>query len=581
VILTVDLLAMSVKQAPVVHGGSRLGERLVDAKVLTGAQVALALEEQQRTGKRLGTVLIESGAIDERTLLSALGMQLHLPIIDLRHHSPTRDALDRVPEALVRALNVLPMSLEPDRLEVVAAEPPDDAVSAELERAAGVPLRILLAPRNDIRLAIDGAYADVNHEVSAQDAPALGPAARPAATAWARLTIDPDQDANGVFYSLITHAWHAHATDVHLDAQLNTVRVRCRVDGALRETTSVPLEQGMDVLDRIKALGHMDICETRQAQLGAIDLEVDGQRLDIRVATVGTALGEKATLRLRAPERAVERLGDLGMTPEGQTLLRRLAGDPFGLVICAGPKRSGRTTTLYAALAEADTPERSVFSIERHLEHVVLSVNQLQVGEPEGLTLADGIRAALHQDADVILVDELAEAEAASLAVQAAVDGRVVLASLQAGDAVGALRRVLEMGIDPAALAAGAALVVGQRLVRRVCVACAAPYVPPPLELAFFRHRVRTRKTVFVHGEGCEACAGSGYRGRTGVFEMLRVDDRIRDLIANRAMGSALHEAAAASGMRTLQDECLRLVNEDVATIAEIIRSLSALEVQR
>jgi type IV pilus assembly protein PilB len=296
---------------------------------------------------------------------------------------------------------------------------------------------------------------------------------------------------------------------------------------------------------------------------------------------VGTALGEKATLRLRAPERALDRLEDLGMPPDGQSLLRRVARDPGGLVICAGPKRSGRTTTLYAALAEADTPERSVFSIERHLEHVVLTVNQLQAGEPEGVTLADGIRAALHQDADVMLVDELADAETSSLAVQAAVDGRLVLSSLQAGDAISGLRRILEMAVEPTALAAGAVLVVGQRLVRRICVACAAPYVPPPLELAFFRHRTRTRKTLFVHGEGCEACAGTGYRGRTGVFEMLRIDDRTRDLIANRAPLATLQELAAANGMRSLQDECIRLVIEDVTTIAEIIRSLSALEVQR
>lgn len=564
------------------RGGSRLGERLVDAKVLTGAQVAEALEEQQRTGKRLGTVLIESGAIDERTLLSALGMQLQLPIIDLRHHAPSRDALDRVPEALVRALNVLPLSLELDRLEIVAAEPPDEATSAELERAAGLPLRVLLAPRNDIRLAIDGAYADVNDDdvEEAATADAVS-ASRPPAPAWTRLTIDPEQPAHEVVDTLIERAWHGHATDMHLDAQLNAVRVRFRVDGALRDAVSLPLEQGMDVLDRLKSLGHMDICETRRAQLGAVDLEVDGERLDIHVATVGTALGEKATLRLRAPEKALDRLEDLGMPSDGLTLLRRVARDPVGLVICAGPKRSGRTTTLYAALTEADTADRSVFSIERHLEHVVPSVNQLQAGEPEGATLADGIRAALDQDSDVMLVDELTDAETSSLTVQAAVDGRLVLASVHASDAVGGLRRILEMGVDPVALAATAVLVVGQRLVRRICVACASAYMPPPLELAFFRHRTRTRKTLFVHGEGCEACAGTGYRGRIGVFEMLRIDDRARDLIANRAPLATLQELAAAGGMRTLQDECVRLVIEDVTTIAEIIRSLSAMEVQR
>jgi type IV pilus assembly protein PilB len=576
---------MSIQGLPVVHGGSRLGERLVDAKVLTEEQVAQALEEQQRTGKRLGTVLIESGAIDERTLLSALGMQLELPIIDLRHRSPSRDALDRVPEALVRALNVLPLSLESDRLEIVAAEPPDKATSAELERAAGLPLRVLLAPRHDIRVAIDGAYAEVSvdDDDAAPDveAPEAATTPRAPAPAWAPLTIDPEQRADEVVHALIAQAWRGHASDVHIDPQLNTVRVRFRVDGALREAASVPLEQGLDVLDHFKSLAHLDICETRRAQVGAIDLDVDGQRLDIRIATVGTALGEKGTLHLRAPEKAPDRLEDLGLAPESQTLLRRLARDPAGLVICAGPKRSGRTTTLYATLAEADTPDRSVFSIENHLEHVVLSVNQLQAGEPEGVTLADGIRAALHQDADVMLVDELADAETSGLAVQAAVDGRLVLASVHAGDAVSAARRVLEMGVDPAALAASAALFVGQRLVRRICLACAAPYMPPPVELAFFRHRVRARKTLFVHGEGCEACAGTGFRGRTGVFEMLRIDDRARDLIANRAPSATLRELAAASGMRSLRDECLRLVMEDVTTIAEIIRSLSAMEVQR
>ena len=250
-------------------------------------------------------------------------------------------------------------------------------------------------------------------------------------------------------------------------------------------------------------------------------------------------------------------------------------------MICAGPKRSGRTTTLYAVLAESATDDRSVFSIERHLEHIVRSANQMEAGDPADFTLADGIRAALHQDADLILVDELADAETAGLAIQAAIDGRLVLASVHAGDAVGAIRRLLEMGVEPSALAAAVILVVGERLVRRVCTACAAPYVPPPAELAFFRHRTTARKSVFAHGEGCDACSGTGYRGRTGVFELLRIDDRARDLIANRSTSAALHELAAGHGMRSLQDEGLRLVTEGVTTIAEIIRSLSAMEVQR
>ena len=572
---------------PVVHGGSRLGERLVDAKVLTEEQVAHALTEQRRTGKRLGSVLVESGAIDERTLLSALGMQLELPIIDLRHNHPTADALERVPEGLVRTLNALPLHIEGDHLDVVVAEPPDAATSAELERAAGIAVRVLLAPSSEIRLAINGAYAASElpgdtFEATTGSAPSAPVAASQdrALDATSSL-IDPQRPADAVADAIIADAWKRHATDVHLDPQLDAFRVRYRVDGALRDALSLPLDRGWDILDRIKGNARLDMSETRRAQLGAFDLEVGGQRLDVRVATSGTVLGEKATLVLSAPEKALDSLDVLGLTTEARGLLRGIARGPMGLVLCVGPMRSGRTTTLYAMLAEADTTDRSVFSVEKHLEHVVTSVNQIEAGEPADFTLADGIRAALQQDADVILVDEIGDAATASLATQAAIDGRLVLGSMHAGDAVGLIHRMIDLHVDPSELAAAVVLVVGQRLVRRVCSACTAPYVPPPAELGYFRHRVQARKSVFAHGEGCDACAGTGYRGRTGLFELFRVDDRVRDLIASRAPTAALRDVAAGDGMRTLQDEGLRLVSEGVTTIAEIIRSLSALEIQR
>lgn len=576
----------------IVPGGPRLGERLVDAKVVERASVERALAEQRgQEGERspLGALLVKRGVIDERTLVSALGAQLQLPVVDLRHVVPTTDALDRLPEETARRYQVVPIHAGPgDRLDLAVAAVPGPEARGALEKAAGGPVRLFLAPAGDIGRALDQAYRGLSrlerrlHVVDAPlptpRAPVLRRAGPPPAPTAGRPGLLPDVPVDELVDALITQAVRDRASDVHVEPGDGRLRIRYRVDGTLREMMQLPATMGQVLLSRIKAMAGLEPGERRRSQHGRIRSEVEGRPLDVRLATSATVWGEKAVLRLLDRSRGPFKLGELGMPDDTARAFARLVRSPFGMVVAAGPAGSGRTATLYAALGEVDSPERNVMTVEDPVEYVVASVNQIQVDEAAGMTFTGGLRAILYQDPDVILVGDLVDVDSARLAVQAALAGHLLLTALDAPDAVSALYRFPEMGIEPF-LVAGAVLgIVGQRLVRRICTACRAPYRPTAEEMAFLRHAGVTAKARFWHGEGCTFCAGSGYRDRIGVYELLVVTDEVKELLVARAPQLKVYDMARQQGMRPLWSEALRLVTEDVTTASEILRAVRVLE---
>jgi type IV pilus assembly protein PilB len=279
-------------------------------------------------------------------------------------------------------------------------------------------------------------------------------------------------------------------------------------------------------------------------------------------------------LRVLDKSRSLYKLGSLGMPEETHEIFSDLVRSPFGMVICAGPTGSGKTTTLYATLAEINTAERNVMTIEDPVEYVVPSINQIQINEVADVTFAGGLKSILRQDPDVILVGEIRDVETARIAVQSALTGHFVLSSLHATDAASALHRFLDMGIEPFLIAPAVLAVVGQRLVRRICSECRVPFEPPPDEVAFYELIGGEPKTKFFHGAGCNFCAGTGYQDRIGVYEVLRMSDAMRQLIVEEPNHASLRKLAIAEGMRPLRDEALRLVANDMTTISEILRSV-------
>jgi type IV pilus assembly protein PilB len=318
----------------------------------------------------------------------------------------------------------------------------------------------------------------------------------------------------------------------------------------------------------------MNIVERRRSQDGQFEATIDGRTLDVRVATTATIWGEKAVLRILDKSRSLLQLDRLGMPPDTRSQFSQLIRSPFGMVICAGPTGSGKTTTLYAALSEINDSERNIMTIEDPVEYVFPSINQIQINEQADITFSGGLKAILRQDPDIILVGEMRDVETARIAVQSALTGHFVLSSLHATDATAALHRFLDMGIESFLIASSVIGVVAQRLVRRTCIACREPYVPPADELALYEHWGGKPKEIFYHGVGCNFCAQTGYSERIGVYELLQATEEIKELIVRQASLEELRNTATAQGMITLRDEALRVIEEDVTTISEVLKSI-------
>ena len=553
---------------------TRLGELLVAAKLITPAQLSEALLQQAASGKRIGSALVDAGILDEADLARVLSTQLDVPLADLSQVTPSAEAIELLTESVARAQSAVPLALEEGSLKVAVADPTDE-IKALLSSAVGRPVEIFVAPPSDVRHAIDTAYralGRIQDEVRAFEASAT---ARPPEAALGPQVAE-DAPVVQVVNLLITQALRDRASDIHLEPQDRRLRVRFRIDGTLHDVVDLPSNMAPALVSRLKIMAGMNIVERRRSQDGQIAMQVDGREIDIRVATVATIWGEKCVLRLLDKSRPLYKMGDLGMPPETHEQLTQLIHAPFGMVLCAGPTGSGKTTTLYASLGEINEPDRNIMTIEDPVEYVFSSINQIQTNEQAGITFADGLKSILRQDPDVILVGEIRDVETARIAVQSALTGHLVLSSLHATDAAAALHRFLDMGIESFLVASSVMAVIGQRLVRRICRSCRAPYRPSSEELAFYRESGGPGKTKFWHGEGCNFCAGTGYQDRIGVYELLRITPELKRLIVGWATQEELQRMAVNQGMRTLRDEAIQLVADDITTIPEVMRAIYA-----
>ena len=513
------------------------------------------------------------GALGERDFLQTLSSQLEIPLIDLRFATPEAEALAHIPESMVRSARVLPVSIVDGALWIAFSTEPTDALLDQLRETAGIQIRPQLALSVEIERAVNRSY-DALGGID-QFLTSFGDDE----TAGSRVeTVVDAADDNApvvqVVTRIITQAVRSRASDIHIEPQNTQVRVRFRVDGALLNAAALPVGIGQALVSRIKIMADMNIVERRRPQDGQLEVTVDGRELDVRVATAATIWGEKAVLRLLDKSRSLLDVSHLGMQPETAEEFSKLIRSPFGMVICAGPTGAGKTTTLYAALSEINDPSRNVTTIEDPVEYVLPSINQIQINEQAGITFAGGLKSILRQDPDIILVGEIRDAETARIAVQSALTGHFVLSSLHATDATSALHRFIDMGIEPFLVASSVIGLVAQRLVRRICSACREPYLPSSDELALYDRWGGAPKAEFWHGAGCNFCAHTGYSDRIGVYELLRVSEEIRELVIKQASSDELAALAKYQGMRSLRDEGLSLIEQDVTTIAEILRTI-------
>jgi type IV pilus assembly protein PilB len=567
------------------HKGVRLGDLLKQHNLVTEEQIEQALATQKETGKKLGHQLVDLGFVHERALAEVLAEQLDLEVVDLRHADLDEDLVSSLPEKIARELHAIPVKKVGNRIEVACGDPLAPELQSKLIQALESPVRLVVAGVADIQLAIDRSYtstakvddairifearAEARKKEKEKDVESL-----PATTN----VVDENAPVVQVVNLILEQAVRDRASDVHIEPYDDEVRVRVRTDGALHQVLSLPAVMAQSLVSRIKVMADMNIVERRRPQDGQFQASVQGKDLDIRVSTTSTVFGEKCVLRLLDKSRALYQVGELGMPPDTAERYRSLIRSPYGMVICAGPTGSGKTTTLYATLAEIANIEINVTTIEDPVEYVFPGITQIQINEAAGVTFAAGLRSILRQDPDAILVGEIRDLETARIATQAALTGHLVLSSLHATDSVSALHRFMDMGIESFLIASALLGVVGQRLVRKVCEHCLQAYTPTPEELDFYRRSGGDEsKTDFVRGAGCNFCSDTGYLGRIGIYEVLQITDEMKRLIVADAGNDAFRAHAHEQGMRTMREQAVQLVTQNESTVAEVLRTVYVL----
>ncbi len=505
-----------------------------------------ALDEQRRTGERLGEVLVRAGAASEEAVARALSVQLGLPYAPAPLQ-PEEDALQLIRPELARARAVLPLRALPRALQVAMADPLDLSTVDDLAFQSGRRVDAIVAAPTSILEGLDRAYGcDLDRLVEA-----LPSELRRTGTRHEEELERATRSAPVVrLVDRILHdAVEVGASDIHVEETGGDVRVRYRVDGVLRRTMDLPAASRRAVVSRIKVMAGMDISVRRRPQDGRIPLPHGQRRLTLRTSTLPVNGGEKAVVRILDPDAAPRSLDVLGMAPADLAGVRSLLRAGEGVLLAAGPTGSGKSTTLFAALSEIDRDRQNVVTLEDPVEYRLPGANQVQVDRRAGLGFADALRAVLRQDPDVVMVGEIRDPETAEIAMAAAVTGHLVLSTIHTTDAPGAVTRLLNMGVPPYLVAGGLAGVIAQRLVRRACPRC--------------------------RGRGCEAC-GDGHRGRTGVFQVLVITDAVRDEVTHGATTAGLRRLAREGGMGTLAEDARRAVAEGLTSPHEISRVLHA-----
>jgi type IV pilus assembly protein PilB len=554
-----------------------LGQALVEAGHLPGEMLAPSLADGDGDLWDYGQILLTKYGVGRVEYAAALGKATGLPVADTRAAEVDKDLSVEVDEKVARKYKFIPVSSEGGRITVWGA----DCTAkhrAEAEGALGKKFEWLATDPKTVTSFMEQMWrsdADINRLVATfADAEAALQAGEDAVN---EVSLDDQAPVVQLVSRIVGQALRDRASDIHIEPLDRDVRVRYRIDGQLVEAVRLPLTAHNPLVSRLKIMSSMNIVEKRAPQDGQFSTKVDGRPLDVRISTVATVFGEKVVMRLLDKSKSMVGLNELGMPRETYNTYSKIVHAPFGMVICAGPTGAGKTTTLYATLLEINNEGKNVTTIEDPVEYVFPGINQVQTNARAGLTFATGLKALLRQDPDVILVGEVRDADTARIAVQSALTGHFVLSSLHGNDSVSAVHRLLDMGIEAFLVASAVVAVVSQRLVRRLCDNCKEEYTPTADEIAVFRqHSGGSDKTHFFRGVGCSYCSNTGYHGRIGVYELLKITPELRRLIVGWATTEELRRLAVAQGMRTMLREAMQLVEDDVTTIHEVVKTLFA-----
>lgn len=546
----------------------KLGEILVNHKMITPEQLTSALETQKKNKKKLGEVLIDLGYIEENIILKTLEAQLRIPYINLNDYTINPSMPKMISEAVARRYNIIPLNVSDGKVVLSMADPLDVLAIDDVSVITGLPVSVVISSKADIKKAINKYYdtSDTAKEaVKEFDAQLLD------------VSEDEDEEADDVanapivrlVNTMIAQAARMRVSDIHIEPFEKDVRVRFRVDGDLIENMTLPKKAHSALVTRVKIMSKLDIAERRIPQDGRVETIVDKMAVDLRISILPTVYGEKIVMRLLFRNAISVTKQELGFTEYNLELFDKVIRAPEGIILVTGPTGSGKSTTLYTVLRELNDIKKNIITIEDPVEYRLAGINQVQVNPKAGLTFASGLRSVLRQDPDIVMVGEIRDAETAQIATRAAITGHLVLSTLHTNDTASTISRFIDMGVESYMVSSSVVGVIAQRLVRRICPKCKVKY---PLSA---EEEIILKNTGITHvhkGKGCNYCSGTGYFGRIAIHEILVMDREIRRMIDRGNAIDEIKDRAIEKGMRTLNSTCMDLVREGITTVSEMLK---------
>ena len=524
------------------------------------------------------TVVEETG-VKEELFLEKLAEAMGLPYMRLKQAEIDEEILAKVPPKAVFQYNIMPVEAENGVLRIATANPLQPGLIDAMRLVAGSRVKLALSPAADIEAAAKQLYGvgaeTLDRMMQDDDRIDLD------SEAFLKQDLnDLDQEASVVKFvnQIIWEAHETRATDIHIEPMEVDLRIRYRIDGVLHQTpVPATLKRFQSsIISRIKVMANMDIAEKRLPQDGRISLRIQGQDIDVRVSTMPTVYGESVSLRLLLRGSGMINMSQLGLEPNDEKILKRMITRPHGILLCTGPTGSGKSTSLYAWLHTINSVDKRIMSAEDPIEYEMAGVNQVQMKPEIGLTFAHSLRTFLRQDPDVIMVGEIRDRDTAEIAIRAALTGHLVFSTLHTNDSAGTVNRLLDMGIEPFLVASSVEGIIAQRLIRRLCPACRKPVEIDEAKREFLKGEGFPMEMLETHAiyepDGCDECRGSGFKGRTGIYEILAVDDHIRPLVINRASAGEIKHEALKHGLRTLRDDGWCKVLAGTTTVEEVLR---------
>lgn len=589
------------------RGRKLIGQMLIEKGYITDEQLEQALAAQEQSTQRIGEILMDLGFIEEEPLYETLAEQMNVKYVNLKETKVDTGVATLISQDIAKRYTALPIGRGPEGTILVAmAEPTDVIALDDLKMRLQVQVEPLLAPASRIEQMIEKVYREAPGASAAGGGGGAGAAdfgmgdmaqlaqsvresgilATEEDMAEDESRIDTDRIADvadeapiiRIAKIIIQRAIQERASDIHVEPGRQGVRIRYRIDGVLHEILTLPKYVHAPLISRLKIMANMNIAERRVPQDGRIHIRHSGEDYDLRVSTIPTTLGEKCVMRILDKRGIMLGLENLGFTPAMMAQMELLIHQPNGMILSTGPTGSGKTTTQYSILNRINSVETNIITIEDPVEYQIDGISQVHVNRKAGLTFAIALKYFLRQDPDIILVGEIRDLETSEIAIQAALTGHLVLSTLHTNDAPSTVTRMIDMGVEPFLIASSVIASISQRLARKLCEECKQPVKPPRdqlLGLGFDPDAPENRDIVFYKGAGCSACRGTGYRGRIGIFELMVLNQEIRELVVRRASADQIKEAALANGMVTLAADALDKAMQGITDIDEILRVVS------